>query len=373
MKIAYLARKPIPSMDANSVQIVKMCEGFARIGHEVTLFGHRGDAPDCTTFERYGVAKGFDLDIFPKRLQLLRKWQFAARLLRHKSVRQADAFYGRDVLGLLAVANLGKPLILEAHMLPPEGTLRRRLLGRLFKRPNFSHLVTVTSTLADMYRACFPALAGKPIMVAPNAGSEFDRVVTGGRARSSRPQIGFVGRPFPGKGIETIAAAAHRLPQYDFHVVGADAHELDWIEQPFAPNLFLHGYQPHGALGAYLDRFDIAAAPYGRSVMNVSGIESANITSPLKLLEYMAAGLPTIVSDLPGVRDVIDTDDVALLVPPGDLDAFVEAVERLAADRPLRERMGRSARERYLDQRTTEARARRVLEPIFDCAFAKAS
>lgn len=368
MKIAYLARKPIPSMDANSVQIVKMCEGFARIGHDVTLYGVRGDARGDTTFERYGVARNFDVDIYPKRLQMLQKWQFVAHLRRDPRVRQADLFYSRDPLSLMAVARFGKPMIYEAHLLPPNGSLRRRLLGRLFKLANLSHLVTVTSTLAEMYRSHFPELANKTVMVEPNAGADFDTSLldSGARGRSPRLQVGFVGRPFPGKGIELIAAAAPRLPNCDFHIIGADAKALDWIDQPFAPNLHFHGYQPHGALGAYLAGFDVAVAPYGQTVMNVSGIESAAITSPLKLLEYMAAGLPTVISDLPGVRDLIGSEEVALLVPPGDVDAFVGAVERLAADKPLRERMGAAARRYFMQQRTTEARARRVLEPITD-------
>ena len=365
MKIAYLARKPIPSVNAHSVQIVKMCEGFTRIGHEVTLFGHPGDAPDSTIFDRYGITERFRIRTFP-RLRVLPKWQFAWRLLRDRQVREADAFYARDPIGLLAVAALGKPLILEAHLLPPEGTLRRRLLRRLFERSNFSHLVTVTSTLADMYRRLFPALRHKPIIIAPNAGSEFALTVEPGKraARSGHVQVGFVGRPFPGKGIETIAAAARRLPGCDFHVIGAEAADLDWVEQPFAPNLHLHGYQPHGHLGRYLRSFDIAVAPYGQSVSNASGVESAAITSPLKLLEYMAAGLPSVVSDLPGVRDVLDCDECALLVPPGDLDAFVAAVQRLSEDPDLRTRMGLAARRRYRSQRTSEARARLVLEPL---------
>jgi glycosyltransferase involved in cell wall biosynthesis len=374
MKIAYLARKPIPSVNAHSVQIVKMCEGFTRIGHEVTLFGQPGDAPDSTIFDRYGVTERFRIRTFPRR-RLLPKWHFALRLLRDRQVREADAFYARDVIGLMAVARMGKPLILEAHLLPPEGTLRRRLLRRLFERPNFSHLVTVTSTLADMYRTLFPALSDKHIIVAPNAGSEFPsaRGASTTARRNGRLQVGFVGRPYPGKGIETIAAAAHRLPECDFHVIGAEAADLNWVEQPFAPNLHLHGYQPHGRLGGYLRSFDIAVAPYGSAVSNASGVESAAITSPLKLLEYMAAGLPSVVSDLPGVRDVLDCDECALLVPPGDLDAFVAAVARLAADADLRSAMGASARRRYRDQRTAEARARVVLEPITPAGQAAAA
>jgi glycosyltransferase involved in cell wall biosynthesis len=128
-------------------------------------------------------------------------------------------------------------------------------------------------------------------------------------------------------------------------------------------NIHFHGYQPHAQLGAFFRRFDIAAAPYGTSVLNASGIESAAITCPLKLLEYMAAGLPSVVSDLPGVRDILNGDDIATIVPPGDVDALIGALRNLAADPALRSRLGSAARQSFLKRHTLEARARRVLEP----------
>ena len=97
--------------------------------------------------------------------------------------------------------------------------------------------------------------------------------------------------------------------------------------------------------------------------MNASRGESAAITSPLKMLEYMAAGLPTIVSDLPGVRDIVADDGgwFTMLVPPGDETAFVDALVRLSGDAELRRIMGNAARARYLERHTMEARANAVL------------
>ena len=78
--------------------------------------------------------------------------------------------------------------------------------------------------------------------------------------------------------------------------------------------------------------------------MNASGHESAAVTSPLKLAEYFAAGLAVIVSDLPGVRDMLGGEPIALVVPPDDIAAFVDAVRRMAADPGLRPSLGRGAR-----------------------------
>jgi glycosyltransferase involved in cell wall biosynthesis len=260
---------------------------------------------------------------------------------------------------------LGKPVIFEAHAIPPRGSLRWRLLRRLFASKNFSHLVCVTSTLAETYRANFKNLDATKIVVVPNGAAEFrpgpEPPDWPGRPRAT--QIGFVGRPFAGKGIELMASAAGRMPECDFHIVGAGEDDVDWIEDGFPPNMHFHGYQPHGKLGGYQRRFDIAVAPYCEHVMNASDMESAAITSPLKLIEYMAAGLPVIVSDLPGVRDILGSDEIAAVVPPGDVDALVKELRRLAADPDLRRQLGEAARQSFLKRHTLEARAQRVLAP----------
>jgi glycosyltransferase involved in cell wall biosynthesis len=369
MKIAYLARRSLPSVHAHGVQIVKMCEAFARNGHEVVLFAVRGDGDPGSIFERYGVKDRFGVEIHPRRMTRFKKPRFVLWLLGRPFVRRADLFFGRDITSLAAVARFGKPLIYEAHAIPRPGSIRWRILGYLLARPNFSHLVCVTSTLAELHRQQFPALAGKPVLVIPNGATETPAApkVEPWPGRPDAVQVGFVGRPFPGKGIEMIVAAASHLPGLDFHVVGAAPTELAWIEAPLPPNLHLHGYQPHGRLGGFYARFDIAVAPYGASVMNASRVESAAITSPLKLLEYMAAGLPSIVSDLPGVRDILTgaAGDLALVVPAGNQQAFEDALRRLADDPDLRRRIGQAARARFLERHTMEARAMLALGELY--------
>jgi glycosyltransferase involved in cell wall biosynthesis len=365
MKIAYLARRPIPSVHAHTVQIVKMCEAFGRLGHEVILFANRGDDDPISIYGRYGATEAFGIEVYQKRPKHLKKPRFVAWLLRNAFVRQADLFFGRDITSLAAVTPFGKPVIYEAHAIPAMGSFRWRLLSWLFARKNFSHLVCVTSTLAELHRQQFPALANKRIIVAPNAAAQAPSAEGDMRwpGRPDTVQIGFVGRPFPGKGVEMLVDAARQLPGLDFHIVGATDADIPWIQMAIPSNLYFHGYQPHGRLGGYLEKFDIAAAPYGSKVMNASRTESAAITSPLKFLEYMAAGLPSIISDLPGVRDILgdESGEVCQLIPPGDDRAFVAALARLAGDIGLRQRMGRAARQTYLERHTVDARAKRVL------------
>ncbi len=72
---------------------------------------------------------------------------------------------------------------------------------------------------------------------------------------------------------------------------------------------------------------------------------------PTKLFEYMAAGVPAVVSDLPLWRRMVEDAGCGLLVDPRDPSAIASACERLLTDDALAETMGAAgcvaARDRY--------------------------
>jgi len=79
----------------------------------------------------------------------------------------------------------------------------------------------------------------------------------------------------------------------------------------------------------------------------------------LAMVEYMAAGLPVICTELgTGTSIVNQHGETGLVVHANDPDALAEAVNRLLADRALRERMGRAGRVRVRERFTTEAMMR---------------
>jgi glycosyltransferase involved in cell wall biosynthesis len=86
---------------------------------------------------------------------------------------------------------------------------------------------------------------------------------------------------------------------------------------------------------------------------------------PFALLEALAAGLPTIVSDYPGAEDAVA--DAGIVVPFGDVDAFAQALRRLAVDPAARADLGRLARERAAAHYSLEAmldQTRRLYEEV---------
>ncbi|MBA2253918.1 MAG: asparagine synthase (glutamine-hydrolyzing) [Chloroflexi bacterium] len=91
---------------------------------------------------------------------------------------------------------------------------------------------------------------------------------------------------------------------------------------------------------------------------------AASGLSPLKLYESMAAGVPVVVSALPGLQDTIERHDCGIVVPATVVAAVAHAVATLAASRDLRKRLGengrRAALAHYSWQVSAEATARVV-------------
>jgi glycosyltransferase involved in cell wall biosynthesis len=119
-----------------------------------------------------------------------------------------------------------------------------------------------------------------------------------------------------------------------------------------ADRLRLRGWIPFGA--ELLDLYR-----QSHIFVQVSLVEGV----PRVLYEAMACATPIIATDVGGVRSALDDGRAGLLVPPGDLDALVDALRRLASDVELRRKLVTRGLELVQDL-TLEAQAARVAQFI---------
>src|SRR5690606_2331394 len=83
---------------------------------------------------------------------------------------------------------------------------------------------------------------------------------------------------------------------------------------------------------------------------------------PIKMFEYMAAGLPVIASDFPLWRQIIEADDCGICVDPLSPEAISEAINYLAANPAVAERMGRNGQRAVEEKYNWSAEERALLE-----------
>ncbi|HEX6882610.1 MAG TPA: glycosyltransferase family 4 protein [Planctomycetota bacterium] len=362
MRIHYVSHAAIPSREANSLQVMKMCAAFARAGHTVVHFCRPGpEAGDAHAF--YGLAPSFRIERvagggLPIVRRLRRAWRLAARLAREPV---PDLVYGRDFHSLALLALRGRlvaPLVLEVHQ-PPRNRLEHALQLRLFRQPGFARLVCISAALAEEYRRRFGPELGAPLVVAPD-GADEPAEPAPAAARANGLALGYVGHLYPGKGLELIERLAARLPRCAFHVLGGEAGDVAaWRARLARPNVHLHGHVPHAEAQRRMRAFDVLLAPYQAAVLiGGGGSDVSRWMSPLKVFEYMASGRPMIASDLPVLREVLRDGENALLARADDVEAWARAVERLEADPDLARRLAERAlaelRARYTWDRRVE-------------------
>jgi glycosyltransferase involved in cell wall biosynthesis len=154
---------------------------------------------------------------------------------------------------------------------------------------------------------------------------------------------------YPWKGAGLVVEVAARVPEADVVIVGG---QTNWTEDDpdiaqlaaraeqlgVRERVQLRGHVPYDRVPEVLAQATVALLPLPDEPV------ARLFTSPLKLFDYMAAGIAIVASDLPALREVLRHEENALLAAPGDPEAFAAAVRRLLADPALAQRLGQQAR-----------------------------
>ena len=153
-----------------------------------------------------------------------------------------------------------------------------------------------------------------------------------------RPIIGFAGGvTTPVVDAELLRRVAAANPTGSLVLIGPVRMDLSQIA---APNVHAFGPRPYRDLPAYVQAFDVGIIPYALNPHTIA-------VDPLKLLEYLAAGVPVVTTDLPEVRKYRHAVWVE-----GTHDGFVNAVQTaVAATRSDRAKRQAVAREHGWDRR----------------------
>ena len=152
--------------------------------------------------------------------------------------------------------------------------------------------------------------------------------------------IGFVGTLKPWHGVEVLVEAFARLARTDdgtrLRLVGDGPQRAAIAAQAerlgVADRVDLVGAVAPERMPEELARMDLAVAPYPQL--------PDFYFSPLKLYEYLAAGLPVVASDIGPVGEVLDGGHLGVLVTPGDMTELAAALAGLRSDAALRAELG---------------------------------
>jgi glycosyltransferase involved in cell wall biosynthesis len=379
MRIAYICADrgvPVFGWKGSSVHVREVIGAMLAAGAEVDLFASRCEGKRPPRWENVRLHRlpiNTDEDLAAQeRASLATNEQLAALLQRtgpfdlvyeryslwsHASMEYAQEV---DCPGLLEV---NAPLIEEQAR--HRGLVDRAAAEHVAERAfaSATALLAVSDEVAAHLRQ-FPMIQDR-VHVIPN-GVNPDRFPPG--LPASRPAaagiftVGFVGTLKPWHGLENLVESfslfQRRVPESRLLIVGDGPGRKQLQADAKARGLrkvveFTGAVCPE-EIPALLASMDVGVAPYPK----MDGF----YFSPLKVFEYMAAGLPVVASRIGGLTNLIRHEENGLHCPPGDATALADALMRLQVDRPLRDRLGRQARAAVMRHHTWTAVVRRIFQ-----------
>jgi glycosyltransferase involved in cell wall biosynthesis len=246
--------------------------------------------------------------------------------------------------------------------------LREVTRFNLARKVRAAHLV---ACISDYCRSQLMALVepehwGKLVVV--HCG--VDRVAFTPSDRRDRPvrRLLSVGRLVPEKAQSLLLGAIADLVERGHDVVATivgDGPDRDRLRRERDRLGLADRVELPGALGqdALRPRYDAA---------DVFVLASFDEGVPVVLMEAMASGLPVVATRIAGIPELIDDGETGLLVPPGRVDALVDAVARLVKDGDLRERLAGAGRDRVTAQFDAQVEAERLGAAILDVTGSRA-
>ncbi len=375
MKIVAISASQIPSSAANSIQAMKAVHALAQLGHTVTLIVPVSEHPPQDWHNLaaiYGLRTAFEIEYLPSPS---RKLFFLTAVRRAKKLKP-DLLYvwplQSAVLGLLH----GLPVVLEMHDLPTGQV--GPFWYRYFRDFNGKKRITVITkalkqALNDRYGAF---LRPADVVLAPN-GVDLERFTNLPDPVAARRALGLpevptaacTGHLYTGRGVELFLDLAFRLRGVHFLWAGGRPEDVEtWkakAAQMRLSNVTFTGFIQNTQLPQYQAAADVLLMPYARQIGISSGVgNSAQVSSPMKMFEYLASGRAIIASDLPVFQEVLNESN-SVACPP-DNPRMWEGALRALLDDPLRRAfLAKQARADAAKYAWNE-RAKRILDGFLD-------
>ncbi len=378
MRILYVASdQTVPGTKGGSVHVVAVAEGLAALGHEVHALVTPGGPLD------EGRVRWIAMPPPLGRKEL--RWANAgavrtiAREIRPDAIIERYYNFGGEGIG--AAAEIGAVAVLEvnAPVIDHQGSTKQLIDRALVVEPMRrwrERMCTLADLIVTPHAAVLPPATPAEKILEIEWGADTDRFRPGvsGPVPFDRPAdtvAVFAGAFRNWHGAIHIVTALRELRARGRADIGAvligDGPELPRVRAAAAglDGVIFTGALPHAQMPACLASCDIGVAPFDAGAHRPLSL--GFYWSPLKIFEYMAAGLPVVAPALDRIPSLIGHNREGLLYDSAIPSGLPHALEALT-DRALRERLGRSARARVEREYSWSAHCRAL-----DAAIRKVS
>lgn len=376
MKILYSATdQAVPGRKGGSVHVQSVAEGLAELGHDVRVLVRKGDGDFPAGSVRW-TALGSPLGRPHLRLLLRRAVRSIALAERPDVVIERYHNFGGE--GVLAAAAAGAAAVLEVNAPvidypgSPKRVIDRALLVEPMRRWR-DHVCRLSDLIVTPSAEIVPPFVGRERILEIEWGADTRRF----RPDASGPVpferhpgetiIVFTGAFRAWHGAVKLVRAVRKLRvegRRDIRAVligeGPELADTRAAAEGDSGIIFT-GALPHTAIPACLSASDVGAAPF--DCARHPPLALGFYWSPLKVFEYMAAGLPVVAPAIERLKPIVRDGREGLLYDPADESGLARALEAMT-DRDLRASMGRAARERVVEHFSWSAHCARLEERL---------
>ena len=368
MRILYAASdQRVPGTTGGSIHVVAVAQGLARLGHEVhAMVTPAGTLPA-------GTVNWIALPPPAGRKELrwanARAVQAIARRIKPDVV--IERYYNFGGEGIAAASDCGALAVLEvnAPAIDHPGS-RKRLLDRILvvepMRRWRERIVAKSDLIVTPSAATLPPQTPREKILELEWGADTDRFRpdVGGAVPFERPASTvavFAGAFRNWHGTIHIVTALRELRARGRSDIGAvfigDGPELPRVREAASglTGIVFTGALPHDQIPACLSACDFGVAPFDPDTH--PALSLGFYWSPLKIFEYMAAGLPVVVPAIDRIATLVGHNREGLLYDTAIRTGLPHAFEALT-DPALRSRLGRAARERAVREYSWAAHCR---------------
>jgi glycosyltransferase involved in cell wall biosynthesis len=356
MRIAFISSSNIPSRTANSIQVMKVCNAFCALDHQVKLWvpGLKTGLNWQDLKSWYGIRHDFTISWLRSPRQL-RRYDFALKAVLAAALWKADLYYIWPLQAAALASSLGLPTVLEVHD-RPRGRVGPSLLRWYLHGRGAVRLLAITDALRCWLSEAYRMDLVEPFTFVSPMGVDLDQYENLPDPPEARQQLGLVdrftagytGHLYPGRGLDLLYGLALNNPNIRFIWIGGEEETIDaWrvrAEDDQVSNLLIQGFVPNEKLPIFQAACDVLMMPYESVVTVSSGADTAAFASPMKVFEYLATGRPILSSDLPVLLEVLNSEN-SVILPVGDVDKWNNALQELIQKPSLRKSLAERAKQ----------------------------
>lgn len=371
MQIAVITTSQVPSITANSIQVMKVCQSYRQLGHDVTLIVPGRKTANWDEISRiFGIKSKFSIKYIPNH-KIFRRYDFSFRSGLHIFLKNYDLIHTWMPQIAIIAGFLGKPYIIELHGMPT-GKFGPKIYKDIFFSNHKKRFLCITNALKEMYEEAYKFnFKASEILIAPN-GVVLEPYLNLPETSEIRKNLGiknqftavYTGHLYQGRGMDLLVELAKNLPEIQFIWVGGREEDVnqwkEYINKDRIENIRLIGFVGNEYIPTYQSAGDVLLMPYEMRIAGSSGGNSVDFCSPMKMFEYMAAGKPIISSDLPIIHEVLNEKN-AIFCSYNDVNQWVDAINLIKNDPVYGIRLGNQAR-MDVEQYSWSERAKKSLD-----------